>query len=105
MLDNDQGVEAAEQDSVYVDGVGGDDAAGLGDQELLPGRALRRGAGPIPEACRICQTMEAAIGWPSLTSSPCTRRCPQFGLSVAMRITSLQIAAAVGGWPGGRRLV
>ena len=30
-------------------------------------------------------------------SSPCTRRCPYVGLSVAMRITSLRIAAAVDG--------
>ncbi len=39
-----------------------------------------------------------------MTSSPCTRRCPQPGLSVAMRITSLRIAAAVDGRPGRRRL-
>jgi hypothetical protein len=38
---------------------------------------VRRDAGPIPAAARICQTVEAAIGWPSLTSSPCTRRCPR----------------------------
>jgi hypothetical protein len=38
--------------------------------------------------------------WPSRTSSPCTRRDPHVGLSVAMRITSLQVAAAVGGRPG-----
>jgi len=29
-------------------------------------------------------------GRPSFTSSPCTRRCPQAGLSMAMRITSLR---------------
>jgi len=40
-----------------------------------------------------------AAGWPSLTSSPCTRRCPHAGLSVAMRITSFRIAAAVDGRP------
>jgi hypothetical protein len=43
--------------------------------------------------------VEAAIGWPTLTSSP-FRRCPHFGLSVAMRSTSLRIAAAVDGRPG-----
>jgi hypothetical protein len=32
------------------------------------------------------------------------RRCPHLGLSVAMRITSLRIAAAVDGRPGRRRL-
>jgi hypothetical protein len=64
-----------------------------------------RGAGPIPPSCMICQIVEAAIGWPSLTRSPCTRRCPHAGLSAAMRITSLRIAAAVDGRPGRRRLV
>jgi hypothetical protein len=34
-------------------------------------------AGSTPASCRICHTVEAAIGWPSRTSSPCTRRCPQ----------------------------
>ena len=41
---------------------------------------VRRGAGSIPASCRICHTVEAAIWWPSLTSSPCTRRCPQVGI-------------------------
>ena len=66
---------------------------------------VRRGAGPIPASCRICQTAEAAIGWLSLTSSPCTRRCPHAGLSVPIWITSLRIAVAVDGCPGRRRLV
>ena len=105
VLDDDQGVDAAEQHRVHVDEVGPDDAAGLRGQELLPGRPRAAGAGPVPAACRICHTVAAAIGWPSLTSSPCTRRCPHAGLSVATRITSLLIAAAVGGRPGRRRLV
>jgi len=43
-----------------------------------PGSAgpVRRCAGSIPASCRICHTVEAATWWPSLTSSPCTRRCP-----------------------------
>jgi len=49
--------------------------------------------------------VEAAIWWPSLMSSPCTRRCPHVGFSVAMRITSFLIATAVDGRPGRRRLV
>ncbi len=65
---------------------------------------VRRGGGPIPASCRICHTVEAAIVWPSLTSSPCTRRCPQAGFSIAMRITSFLIAAAVDGRPGRFRL-
>ena len=38
--------------------------------------------------------------WPSLTSSPCTRRCPHAGFWVVMRITSSRTAAAAGGRPG-----
>jgi hypothetical protein len=40
-----------------------------------------------------------------LTSSPCTRRCPHAGFSVAIRMTSARTAAAVDGRPGRRRLV
>jgi len=38
--------------------------------------------------------------WPSLVNSPCTRRYPQDGLSVAIRITSVLTGTAVGGRPG-----
>jgi hypothetical protein len=41
--------------------------------------------------------------WPSLTSSPCSSRCPQAGFSFARRITSLRIAVAVDGRSGPRR--
>ena len=103
--DDDRGVDAPQEHGVHVDEVDREDAAGLCGQELLPSRAVRRGAGPIPASCRICHTVEAAIEWPSLTSSPCTRRCPQAGLSVAIWITSFRIAATVDGRPGCRRLV
>jgi hypothetical protein len=48
MLDDDQGVKAPQQHGVHVDEVGREDAAGLGGQELLPGRAraARRGIDP-----------------------------------------------------------
>ena len=88
-----------------MDEVGGEDAAGLRGKELLPGRAGAAGRGSIPASCRICQTVDAAIWWPSLTSSPCTRRWPHAGFCVAMRITSVRIVAAVDGRPGRRRLV
>jgi hypothetical protein len=66
----------------------------------------RRGAGSRPASCRICHTVEAAMRWPSRTSSPYPRRCPQAGCSVAMRITMFVIAAGVvGGRPGWRRAV
>jgi hypothetical protein len=47
VLDDDQGIDAAEQHGVHVDEVGGDDAAGLG-KELLPGRAGAAGRGIDP---------------------------------------------------------
>ena len=48
VLDDDQGVEAPQEHGVHVDEVDGEDAAGLGGQELLPGRAraARRGVNP-----------------------------------------------------------
>ena len=51
------------------------------------------------------KVIEEMTSWQNLTSSPCTRRCPHAGLSVAILITSLRIAAAVDGRPGRRRLV
>ena len=77
VLDDDQGVEAPQEHSIHVDEIGREDAAGLDGQELLPRRARTARCGVDPASCRICQTVEAAMGWPSLTSSPCTRRCPQ----------------------------
>ena len=94
VLDDDQRIEAPQEQGVHAGKIDRDDAVGLRGQELLPRRAVRRGTGSIPAACRICHTVEAAIGWPSLTSSPCPRRCPHAGFSVAMRITSLRIAAS-----------
>jgi hypothetical protein len=48
VLDDDQGIEAAEQHGVHVDEVGGNDAAGLRGKELLPGRAAAAGRGIDP---------------------------------------------------------
>ena len=39
------------------------------------------GRGTIPASGRICHTVEAAIRWPSLMTSPCTRRWPRDGFS------------------------
>jgi hypothetical protein len=105
VLDDDQGVEAPEQHGVHVDKIGREDAAGFAVRNCFQVGPVRRGAGSIPASCRICHTVEAAIGWPSLASSPGTRRCPHAGLSVAMRITSLRMAAAVAGRPARRRFV
>ena len=48
VLDHDQRVDAPQQHGVHVDEIGGDNAAGLRDQELLPGRASAAGRGADP---------------------------------------------------------
>src|SRR6266480_7394469 len=65
----------------------------------------RRGAGSMPAACRISQTVDGATVTPSLVSSPWIRRCPHSGFSVARRTTRRAIAGIVGGRPGLRRLL
>jgi hypothetical protein len=105
VLDDDQGVEATEQHCVHVEEVDGEDAAGLGCQELLPGRAAaaRRRADPgivqdLPDRRgrdRVAEPDKFALHPP----------VSHAGFSVAMRITSLRMAAAVDGRPGRRRLV
>ena len=85
--------------------IGREDAAGLRGRNCFQAGPVRRGAGSIPASCRICHTVQAAIRWPGLMSSPCTRRWPHVGFSAAMPITSLRIAAAVDGRPGSLRFV
>ncbi len=95
VLDDDQGIEAPEQHGVHMDEVGREDAAGRGGQELLPGRAsaVRRGIDPsgmqdLPDrrgSDRVAETDEFALHPP----------VPHVGLSIAIRITSLRIAAGV----------
>ena len=78
---------------------------GLRGQELLPGRALPAGCGIDPgivqdlphRGCcdRVAESDELALH----------ASVPHVGLSVAKRITSVRMAAAVGGRPGHRRLV
>ena len=64
---------------------------------------LRRGAGSIPAALRIPQTVECATLWPSLINSPWMRRCPHRGFSAAIRRISAFTTARVDGRPGGLR--
>src|SRR5262245_59505490 len=102
VLDDDQRGETTGQHRVHMDEVGCEDAAGLRGQELLPGRANPAGRGIDAGIMQDLPDRGRRDRWPSLTSPPCTRRCPQVGLSVAMRITSLRIAAVVDGRPGRR---
>lgn len=62
----------------------------------------RRGAGSMPAAWRISQTVDAAIVYPSRASSPWMRLCPQVGFSRAIPTISVLIETPVGGRPGRR---
>jgi len=79
VLDDDQGINAPEQRGVHVDKAGREMPRACAVRNCCQVGPGRRGAGSIPASCRICHTVEAAIGWPSLTNSPCTRRCPHDG--------------------------
>jgi hypothetical protein len=87
-----------------MDEIGCENPAGLRGQELLSGRACAAGRGVDPGGMQDLPHGGGGDRVASLTSSPCTRRCPHVGLSAAMRITSLRVAAAVDGRPGRRRL-
>ena len=63
----------------------------------------RLGAGSIPSAFRITQTVLAASVIPSPTSSPGSAGTPQLGFSRASRSTSTRISVGVGRRPGRRR--
>lgn len=78
------------------------DGDGLGGEEL-PSGPQRRGAGSMPAACRISQTVDGAMGCPSRAGSPWMRRRPQRGFSRARRSTRFFSAVAVGGRPVGVR--
>ena len=65
----------------------------------------RRGAGPIPAACRISHTVDGATVTPSFVSSPWIRRCPHSGFSFARRTTRRAMPGTTGGRPGLRRLL
>ena len=102
VLDHDQEVVAVQEDGVDVGEVDGEDRVGLRGQELSPGRPDRRGAGSRPAFLRMVQTVDAAIRWPSPTSSPWRRRYPHRGFSRAIRNTSARTVGDVVGRPGCR---
>jgi hypothetical protein len=105
VLDDDQRVDAPQERAVHVGEVGREEGAGLGGQELLLGRARATGCRGGPGVMQDLPDRGGSDRMARRTSSPCTRRCPHAGLSVAMRITSFLIAAAAGGRPGRCRLV
>jgi hypothetical protein len=95
---------ARQEHGARVDEVGREDAAGLRDRELLPGRARAAGYGAGPGSMQELPHRGGRNRVAEFHELLCTRRRPQVGMSVAMRITSLLIAAAVDGRPGRRRL-
>jgi hypothetical protein len=104
VLDHDQRVDPPEQHGVHMDEVDREDPVGLGGQELLPRRARVAGRGIDPG---VVQDLPDGGGRnlvaepDELASNP---PVPPAGFSVAIRITSFLIAAAVDGRPGRRRL-
>jgi len=74
MLDHDEHVEAAQEDGVDVGDVDREDRVGLRGEELFPGRSGPLQGGVDAGGLEDFQTVEAATGWPSPTSSPWMRR-------------------------------
>jgi hypothetical protein len=75
VLDHEQDVEAAQEDRVHVGEVDRKDRVSLRGQELSPARSGPLGRGIEPRVLQgVFQTVEAATGWPSPTSSPWMRR-------------------------------
>jgi hypothetical protein len=53
VLDEYQDKQPLQQHGIHVKEIDREDPGGLGVQELPPGRAVRRGAGPMPATRRI----------------------------------------------------
>jgi hypothetical protein len=73
MLDHHEYIEAAQQDGVDVGEVDDEDRLACAAKNCLQVGPERRGAGSSPALLRIIQSVDAAIEWPSPTSSPRTR--------------------------------
>jgi hypothetical protein len=70
VLDHDQDVETTQEQGIDVGEVDREDRVGLRGEELSPGRPRPSPCGSRPSALRIAHTVDAAIRWPSPTSSP-----------------------------------
>ncbi|HET9258471.1 MAG TPA: hypothetical protein VFO16_25205 [Pseudonocardiaceae bacterium] len=96
VLDRDQDVDPPEHDGVYVREVHGQDGVGLGSEELAPGRTRPAWRGLNAD---VVQDLPDRGGRDAMAKSnqlaPHTPM-PQLGFSVAMRMASCLIAAAVG---------
>src|SRR3954452_9938070 len=75
-LEHEQDLEPPQRHrAVDVEEVDRERAGGLGAQELPPtGVGVPQGRWWDPVRCRIRRIVEAPTWWPSLSSSPCSRR-------------------------------
>ena len=76
MFDEYQDIDALQQHGVHVQEVDREDPGCLGVQEQRRAGPVRRDAGSMPAACRICHTVDGATVTPSSASSPWIRRYP-----------------------------
>ena len=104
VLDDDQGVDAPQKHRVHMDEVDRENATGLRGQELLPGRPFAAGRGIDPGSVQDLPHRGGSDPVTELDELALHPPVPHVGLSLAMRITSLLIATAVGGRAGRRRL-
>jgi hypothetical protein len=79
VFNEDEHVDASEQHGVDGEEVTGQDACGLGFEELGPAGPPRRGAGSTLCRRRISHTVDGANLWPTPTSSPWIRGNPRSG--------------------------
>jgi hypothetical protein len=90
MPEERQCVPPSADDRVQVEEVRGDAPLGLGGEEPRKLGPMRRGAGSMPAACRIVQTVDGAIRCPSRANSPWILRWPHRGFSRAKRGKTLR---------------
>ena len=105
VLDEHQDVQSLEQHGVHVQEVDRDDPAAWACRNCRQVGSVRRGAGSMPTARRISQTVDGATATPSFVSSPWIRRYPHSGFSCASRTARRVMPGTVGGRPGLRRLL
>ena len=104
-IPQNQSVDATEQHGVHVDEIDRENAAGLRGQELLPSRACTAGRGVDPGGMQDLPHRGSSDRVADLDEFALHATVSPGRVLVAMRITSLRIAAAVDGRSGRRWLV
>src|SRR6266542_3693808 len=101
-LDEEEHVQASQPERLDREEVTLEDPGRLLAQERPPAHTCALGAGSMPWRWSRFQTLLAASGIPSPTSSPWIRLYPQLGFSAASRRISCRVCASSGGRPGRR---